>query len=75
MGRKAKNVSLVFDYLETNPIIDIGKTSEALKVAFNTTASAAAHLIEADILVQTSNANRNRTFAYEAYFNILRKGT
>ena len=75
MGRKGKNVSLVFNYLETNPIIDIGKTSEALNIAFNTTASAVAHLIEAGILVQTSNANRNRTFAYEAYLNVLRKGT
>jgi hypothetical protein len=75
LGRKAKNVSLVFNYLETNPIIDIGKTSEALDIAFNTTASTVAHLIEAGILVQTSNANRNRTFANEAYLNILRKGT
>jgi hypothetical protein len=31
--------------------------------------------VDVDILVQTSNANRNRTFAYEAYLDILRKGT
>ena len=30
MGRAAKNVMLVFNYLESNPIIEIRKTSEAL---------------------------------------------
>lgn len=75
LGRAAKNVMLVFNYLESNPIIEIRKTSEALGVAFNTTSSAVNRLIDADILVQTSNNSRNRTFAYEAYLDILRKGT
>ncbi len=75
MGRSAKNVMLVFNYLEANPIIDIRKTAEALGLSFNTTASAVNRLIDANILIQTSNANRNRTFAYEAYLSILRKGT
>lgn len=75
LGRAAKNVMLVFNYLESNPIIEIRKTSEALGIAFNTTSSAVNRLIDADILVQTSNNNRNRTFAYKAYLDILRKGT
>ncbi len=75
LGRAAKNVMLVFNYLESNPIIEIGKTSEALGIAFNTTSSAVNRLIDANILVQTSNNSRNRTFAYEAYLDILRKGT
>ena len=75
LGRASKNVMLVFNYLESNPIIEIRKTSEALGITFNTTSSAVNRLVDADILVQTSNNSRNRTFAYEAYLDILRKGT
>lgn len=75
MGRAAKNAILVFNYLETNPIIEIKKTAEALGITFNTVSNAVSRLVNAGILVQTSNASRNRTFVYEAYLDILRKGT
>lgn len=75
MGRAAKSALLVFRYLEANPIIDIRKTANALGVSFNTVSSAVKRLTDCDILAQTTNANRNRTFAYEAYLNVLRKGT
>lgn len=75
MERAAKNAMLIFNYLESNPIIEIRKTAEALDITFNTTSSAVSRLVDAGILVQTSNTNRNRTFAYEAYLDILRNGT
>lgn len=75
MGRAAKNAMLVFEYLEANPIIEIRKTAEALTITFNTASSAVKRLTDAGILVQTTNASRNRTFAYEDYLSILRKGT
>lgn len=75
MGRAAKNAMLVFEYLEANPIIEIRKTAEALSITFNTASSAIKRLADAGILVQTTNASRNRTFAYEDYLGILRKGT
>lgn len=75
MGRAAKNTMLVFDYLEANPIIEIRKTAESLNIAFNTVSGAVNRLMEAGILIQTTNSSRNRTFAYEAYLGILRKGT
>ena len=75
MGRAAKNALLVFGYLEANPIIDIRKTAQALELSFNTVAAAVRRLTEAGILVQTDAANRNRSFAYEAYLDILRNGT
>ena len=75
LGRAAKNAIRVFNYLESNPIIEIRKTAEALGIAFNTTSSAVNRLVDAGILVQTSDNNRNRTYAYEAYLDILRKGT
>lgn len=73
--RAAKNAMLVFNYLESNPIIEIRKTAESLGITFNTTSSAVNRLVDAGILVQTSDNSRNRTFAYEAYLDILRKGT
>lgn len=75
MGRAAKNARAVFDYLERNPIIDIGKTAEELDLAFSTVSLAVNRLVEAGILNQTNNANRNRVFAYEDYLAILRKDT
>ena len=75
LGRAAKNAILVFNYLESNPIIEIRKTAEALGITFNTVSSAVNRLVDAGILVQTSDTSRNRTFAYEAYLDILRKGT
>ncbi|MGI6072821.1 MAG: Fic family protein [Lachnospiraceae bacterium] len=75
MGRASKNALLVFEYLASNPIINIGKTAEALDVSYNTVSAAVKRLMDADILVQAENANRNRTFAYRDYLDILRRGT
>ncbi len=75
MGRAAKSAMLVFSYLEANPIIDINKTAAALNITFNTASSAVKRLSDVGILAQTTNASRNRTFAYEDYITILRKGT
>ena len=74
-GRAAKNAMEVFYYLEGNPIIDIKKTAAALGIAYNTASSAVRNLEGLNILVQTSDKNRNRTFSYEEYLNILRDGT
>ena len=75
MGRAAKNTSIVFSYLESNPIIDIGKTAQSLNLSFNTVSAAVKRLVDAGILVQVDNTARNRTFAYQSYLNILRNGT
>ena len=75
MGRAAKNARAVFDYLEQNPIIDIGKTAEELKLAFSTVSLAVNRLVDVGILIKTNNANRNRVFSYEDYLAILRKDT
>lgn len=73
LGRASKNARTVFDYLEQNPIIDIGKTAEELNLAFSTVSLAVNRLIDEGILIQTNNANRNRVFSYEDYLEILRK--
>lgn len=75
MGRGSASAARLFDYLEANPIIDISRTAQALSVSFNTASAAAERLVNAGILKQTGKMSRNRTFAYEKYLEILRRGT
>lgn len=75
LGRQGKTSHLIFDYIEKNPIIDIGKTSHELGISFNTASSHINRLVEHGILVQTNNSERRRVFAYEEYLSILRKDT
>lgn len=75
LGRRAKNGMRVFEYLESNPIIEIKKTSQELDIAFNTISSVIKDLINIGVLEQTSNQSRNRTFAYKEYLEILKEGT
>lgn len=65
----------VFDFLEQHPIIDIKRTAAALGISYNTAATAVKKLQALEILKETTNAARNRVFSYEAYLQILRKGT
>lgn len=74
MGRTAKNTSRIFEYLESNPIINIQNTSKSLDLSYNTVSGIVKQLINMGILVQKNSASRNRTFAYDAYLTILRKG-
>jgi len=75
MGRASNSTMRIFEYLETSPIIDIGKTAEALGMSFATASGAVNRLIKADILVQSGKSGRNRTFSYKRYLDILRNGT
>lgn len=73
--RSKDNLRAVFDYIEQYPIIDIKRTAKELEVSYNTVAAAVRKLVELGILQQTTNAARNRVFAYEEYLAILRKDT
>lgn len=76
LGRSSKNVMRLFNYLESNPIIDIRKTSEELNLAFNTTSSVVNRLLDMGILIKVDEeSRRNRTYAYQDYLEILRRGT
>ena len=54
---------------------DIKRSVAALGVSYNTAATAVKKLQELGILKETTNAARNRVFAYEDYLQILRQGT
>ena len=73
--RSKDNLRAVFDYLEQYPIIDIKRTAKELEVSYNTVAATVRKLVELGILQETTNAARNRVFAYEEYLAILRKDT
>ena len=73
--RSKDNLRAVFDYIEQYPIIDIKKTAKELNISYNTVSTAVKKLVELGILQETTNAARNRVFAYEEYLGILRKDT
>ena len=75
MGRGSITALQVFEYIESNPIIEIGKTATALSVSYNTVSSSVKRLCDAGILSQTSGRQRNRIFSYTAYLDLLREGT
>ena len=75
LGRRSKNAVKLYEYLESNPIIDIKKTAKELNMAFNTVSSVVNDFCIIGILEQTSTQSRNRTFAYNEYLNILKVGT
>ncbi len=73
--RQRSTVLRLFEYLETSPIIDITKTAIALNLSYNTVSSAIETLQSAGILIANKTTGRGRTFSYDAYLQILRKGT
>ena len=75
MGSASGNALRLFEYLESNPIIDIGKTATALSLSYNTVSSAVMRFCDAGILSQTSGSQRNRVFSYTEYLELLREGT
>ena len=75
MGRAKKTALRLFIYLEENPIIDIKKTSVALGISFKTISDSVNRLCDIGILKQSSGDQRNRTFSYTAYLDLLREGT
>ncbi|MCL2052453.1 MAG: Fic family protein [Lachnospiraceae bacterium] len=75
MGRASKTALRLFEYLETNPIIEIQKTVEALGITFKTISDSVTRLCDIGILSKSSGEQRNRTFSYTAYLDILREGT
>lgn len=73
--RQLDTLKKLFVYLETNPIIEVKKTSEALKISYNAIARAIVVLVEKGILVQNEKNGKTRIYSYAEYLDILRKDT
>ena len=73
--RLKTNVLKVFNYIESNPIIDIQKTADSLKMSYNTASKIVSLLVGKGILQQTDKSGKARIFSYSEYLDILRKDT
>ena len=69
------SVLKVFAYLESNPIIDIQKTSTALDMSYNTVSKVVSILVNDGILKQTDKSGKAKIYSYTEYLDILRKDT
>jgi Fic family protein len=74
-GKTKQTALLLFEYIESHPIIDIKQASIGIKKAFNTVSSAIETFEDFGILKQVDGNIRYRIFAYEPYLSILRDGT
>lgn len=75
MGRASATANRLLSYVEAHPIIELGKTAEALRISFSTVAKSVQRLCELGILKQTSTGRRNRRYSYTDYLDLLREGT
>ena len=73
--RLKTNVLKVFNYIESNPIIDIQKTADSLEMSYNTASKMISLLVEKGILQQTDKSGKARIFSYSESLDILRKDT
>ena len=71
--RQLENAGKVFFYLEEHPIIEIGKTSAALDMAYNSAARVVKEFINLGILQKTRQEGRTVIYSYEKYLHILKK--
>ncbi|MDO4939802.1 MAG: Fic family protein [Lachnospiraceae bacterium] len=62
-------------YLEKNPIIETGKTAEALDCSYTAMTGYISILCEKGILQQTAKSGKARIYSYEDYLAILRNNT
>lgn len=74
-NRQRTTIIEVFNYLESNPIIDIQKTATALNLSYNTVSKAVSILISLNVLEQTDKLGKSKIYSYKEYLDILRKNT
>lgn len=73
--RQTDTLRRLFDHIEQHPIITVRQTADDLGLSYNTIAKAVKKFVALGILQETTNASRNRVFAYEDYLAILRQDT
>ena len=73
--RLKTNVLKVFNYIESNPIIDIQKTAASLEMSYNTASKIVSQKEKKGILQQTDKSGKARIFSYSEFLDIFRKDT
>ena len=69
------SVQKVFLYIQSNPIIDITKTADALELSYNTVHKAVNVLSSMNILKEFTTMKRNKAYAYSEYLKVLNLDT
>lgn len=76
LGRSAGNGQRLLDLLEGNPIVDIAFITDRLDIARTTASNLVRDFVDLGILKQREEKRqRYRTFLYDDYLHILRKGS
>ena len=73
--RQRTSVLKVFTSFESNPIVDIQKSSTALEMSYNTVSKVVSILVNDGILKQTDKSGKAKIYSYTEYLDILRKDT
>ncbi len=74
-GKAKASAQKLITYLEKNPIIEIGKTAQALNMAYNTVSRAVNLLIDTGILICSDKVGKTKIYSYEEYLKKFRKDT
>lgn len=71
--RQLEHAGSIFTYLEAHPIIEIGKTAEALGMAYNSVSRVVKLFVEHGLLSVARHKGRTAIYVYSKYMDILRK--
>ena len=73
--RSSQDLTLLLEYIEQHPILDIPHISSALTMSYNKASKLIKKMTEMDILSENTKQKRNRVFCYHKYLDVLRKDT
>ena len=75
LGRPAASALRVYQYLQGRPILSVPIAVKALQLTAPTVRKSIGHLLDLNIVSETTGRRRGRLFVYNAYLDILNQGT
>lgn len=75
LGRPATSALRVHQCLRTKPILSVPVAVDALNLSAPTVRKSINHLVDLDIVRETTGKQRDRLFVYSGYLDILNQGT
>jgi Fic family protein len=75
LGRASASALRVHELFQAKPIVSVAAAADRLAISPPTIRKSIAHLLDLDILRETTGKQRGRLFVYDAYLAILSRGT
>ncbi len=75
LGRASESALRVHHFMRKRPLVSIATIAEGLKMTFPTVNTSLKHLVNLDIVEESTGRKRSRLFTYTAFLEILNKGT